>query len=219
LKRAKKNTSRLPPQQPCAGTDTIRERILDAAFGIVLERGYAGASTLEIATRAKVSKRELYALFGSKRGLLAAGIKERTDRMSIPLEFPDITSRAALSRALTSYAIALLAGLTDPPVLALYRLAIGEAARAPELAATLNTEGHDASGRAFAEFLHKAQARGLLDNAETPEELGGQFVSLALRDMLVRQLLLAAERPAPGEIEYRAQKATDLFLRLHGRGL
>ena len=47
-------------------------------------------------------------------------------------------------------------------MLALYRLAIAESARAPELASTLNTEGHDASWRAFAQFLRTAQTRGLL---------------------------------------------------------
>ncbi len=35
-------------------TDERRERILRAAFATFLERGYAGASTLEIASRAKV---------------------------------------------------------------------------------------------------------------------------------------------------------------------
>jgi Bacterial regulatory proteins, tetR family len=39
-----------------AGEALVRERILSAAFGAFMERGYSGASTLEIATRAKVSK-------------------------------------------------------------------------------------------------------------------------------------------------------------------
>ena len=36
-------------------------RVLSAAFSAFMERGYSGASTAEIARRAKVSKRELYA--------------------------------------------------------------------------------------------------------------------------------------------------------------
>jgi hypothetical protein len=51
-----------------------RERILNAAFATFTERGYGGSSTLEIATRAKVSKRELYALFGDKRAMVIACI-------------------------------------------------------------------------------------------------------------------------------------------------
>jgi AcrR family transcriptional regulator len=53
----------LPPRQ---------RAILAAAFSVLMDQGYAGASTLEIATRAKVSKRELYAEFGSKQGILEA---------------------------------------------------------------------------------------------------------------------------------------------------
>ena len=40
----------------------IRSRILGAAFDSFVEHGYAETTTIEIATRAKVSKRELYAL-------------------------------------------------------------------------------------------------------------------------------------------------------------
>ena len=43
---------------------SIRERVRKAAFAVFCERGFSGASMLEIATRAQVSKRDLYALFG-----------------------------------------------------------------------------------------------------------------------------------------------------------
>src|SRR5262252_7650440 len=37
--------------------DSVRQRILHAAMGTFMEHGFANATTLEIATRAKVSKR------------------------------------------------------------------------------------------------------------------------------------------------------------------
>ena len=43
----------------------VRGRILEAAFAAFTKGGYAATSTLEIATRARVSKRELYALIGN----------------------------------------------------------------------------------------------------------------------------------------------------------
>ena len=58
-----------------------RERILHAAMESFMELGYTEASTLKIATRAQVSKRELYALFGSKQAMLAACIADRAGRM------------------------------------------------------------------------------------------------------------------------------------------
>ena len=55
-----------------ADEDPVRRRILDAAFSAFMEEGYAATSTLKIATRARVSKRELYALVGNKQEMLVA---------------------------------------------------------------------------------------------------------------------------------------------------
>ena len=56
-----------------SGDETaVRKRILEAAFRAFMKSGYAAASTLEIATRARVSKRELYALVGNKQKMLIA---------------------------------------------------------------------------------------------------------------------------------------------------
>ena len=65
-----------------------RQRILDAAFSAFMEQGFAATSTLEIATRARVSKRELYALVGSKQEMLAACISERANRLRMPADLP-----------------------------------------------------------------------------------------------------------------------------------
>jgi AcrR family transcriptional regulator len=69
--------------------EALRGRILGAAFHLLMERGYAGTNTLEIATRAKVSKRELYALFGSKRGILIHMVTLGAPRLICPRGFAD----------------------------------------------------------------------------------------------------------------------------------
>ena len=46
-----------PPAVP-EGPSPVRARILEAAFSAFMERGFAETSTLEIATRARASKRE-----------------------------------------------------------------------------------------------------------------------------------------------------------------
>ena len=56
----------------------VRSRILEAAFRAFTKSGYAATSTLEIATRARVSKREIYALVGNKEQMLAASIAARS---------------------------------------------------------------------------------------------------------------------------------------------
>src|SRR5438045_6209484 len=51
-------------------------RILDAATEIFLEKGFEETSTAEIASRARVSKRELYSNFSDKRDIPAAVVTE-----------------------------------------------------------------------------------------------------------------------------------------------
>src|SRR5580700_11453833 len=79
----------------------MRQRILEAAFSAFMERGFAETSTLEIATRARASKRELYAEFGSKQDVLIACISERAKRFQMPADLPEPRDRETLARVLT----------------------------------------------------------------------------------------------------------------------
>lgn len=49
--------------------EEVRSRLIEAARDVFAERGYAGASTREIATRAEVTEVLLFRHFGSKAGL------------------------------------------------------------------------------------------------------------------------------------------------------
>src|ERR1700758_1607359 len=105
----------------------VRERILTAAFAAFKKNGYAAASTLDIATRARVSKRELYALVGNKQEMLTACITERARRMQVPADLPVPRDREGLAQLLTAFGAQLLGEVTDKAVIAVFRLAIAEA--------------------------------------------------------------------------------------------
>src|SRR3954468_3781741 len=113
----RKNTASPAHPPPMDALPPRRRAILVAAVGVLMEKGYARASTLEIATRARVSKRELYAEFGSKRGILEALIDSASTEMQVPLVSAEIGDRHALAAALTAYGIAALATLSNPYVL------------------------------------------------------------------------------------------------------
>jgi AcrR family transcriptional regulator len=81
----------------------VQGRILGAAFNAFTQDGYAGTSTLEIARRAKVSKRDLYANFSSKHAVLVACIMSRADRMRLPPDLPTPQSRRMLASTLTGF--------------------------------------------------------------------------------------------------------------------
>jgi len=198
---------------------SLRERILGAAFGAFMERGYAGASTLDIARRAKVSKRDLYAQFGSKQAMLAACISERVERMRRPLDLPVARSPEALAATLVAFGRTLLREASRPEVLATHRLAIAEAEHAPEVARTLDELGRAGTLAALRDLLSAAQAGGLLGPG-SPEEMADTFLSLLWGGgLLVRLLLRVAAAPDEAECERRARFATEQMLRTYaGRG-
>ncbi|HZU88872.1 MAG TPA: TetR/AcrR family transcriptional regulator [Stellaceae bacterium] len=199
---------------PAMPEDRMRERILGAAFEAFRENGYAGTSTLDIATRAKISKRDLYANFGSKHAVLVACIKSRADRMRLPPDLPAPRSRQMLASTLTAFATNLVRETSDPSVIAMFRLAIAEATRSPEIARALDSAGRGAARDALAELLAGAQSSGIIGPGE-PAEMAAQFLGLVWEGLMVGLLLGVAATPAPAEAERRAAKATAAFMRLH----
>jgi AcrR family transcriptional regulator len=197
-----------------SGAETaVRERILEAAFAAFRKSGYATASTLEIASRARVSKRELYALVGNKQEMLIACISERAKRFGVPADLPVLRDRETLEQVLASFGTKLVREVSDPTVIAVFRLAIAEAVQAPEVARSLDETGREASRAALRKIMAEAQASGLL--AGRPGELAEQFGGLLWGLLLVSLLLGVAERPNPRESARRAREAAAAFLQLH----
>ena len=188
-----------------------RTRVLQAAFSAFQELGYAGASTLEIATRAKVSKRELYTFFSNKQAILATCIAERTKQMRFPLESPGSLDRKAVAATLTAFGPTVRRGVCDPSALAVFRLAIAESESSPEVARALDTAGRQANRAALIEFLGEAQKHGQAGTGQ-PETMATYFFALLWDDLLVRLLLRVAEPPSPKEVERRARFATEALL-------
>jgi AcrR family transcriptional regulator len=191
-----------------------RERILDAAFSAFMEHGYARASTLDIATRAKVSKRELYSHFENKQALFAAGIARRTQAMRIPLQHNDVANPEGLAATLRLLGRGILTGVTDDDVMAVYRLAIAESLRSPDVAATLDRVGRGETRKAVAALIAQAQALDLVVAGDAGE-MADEFCSLLFSDLLIRLVLRVARKPAPKEIARRSEIATELLLRLY----
>src|SRR5215475_4604272 len=169
------------PAQPRAkeADNSTRKRVLATAFAVFRKRGFSGASTLEIATRAKVSKRDLYALFGSKHAMLTACIRERASRMRQPLELapPLPNSKETVAATLVELGTSILHVACHPDVLAVHRLAIAESDRAPAIARTLDSSGREANHVALAAWLAKAQAQSLI-GAGDPAAMTTQFLAV-----------------------------------------
>jgi len=192
-----------------------RTRILDAAFALFMKNGYAATSMLEIATRARVSKRELYAQVGNKQEMLIACISRRARRLQAPAALPVPQDRETLCRVLASFGTQLVREISHATVIAVFRLAIAEAAHSPEVARALDSIGRETSRAALRNIMARAQASGLLKGR--PAELAEQFGGLLWGTLMVSLLLGVVERPNPRETAARARDAAAAFLQLHPR--
>jgi AcrR family transcriptional regulator len=192
----------------------MHDRILGAAFEAFTGEGYAGTSTLDIARRARVSKRDLYSNFGSKHAVLVACIKSRAERMQLLPDLPAPRNRQMLAATLTAFATNLLRETSDASVIAAFRLAIAEASRSPEIAQTLDAAGRGGARHALAKLLASAQSSGLLGPGD-PTEMAMQYFGLLWEGLMVGLLLGVAPTPGPAESELRAGKATAAFMQLH----
>jgi AcrR family transcriptional regulator len=198
---------------PALAESPLRRRILDAAFSVFTEDGYAAASTLEIATRAKVSKRDLYSVAGSKHDLLVACITERAAGLSASAELPPIRDRESLEHALITLGAKVLRTAGHPNAVAMFRLAIAEAERAPEIARALESIAREASRTSLRQILNDALAASLLAG-DVPEMIE-TFMALIFGNLQLSWLLRVSNPPTPREVELRAQRATKTFLKLY----
>jgi AcrR family transcriptional regulator len=214
MSRARRTTTATSAEQhPPSDEVAARERILDAAFAAFTESGYAAASTLDIATRARVSKRELYALVGNKQEMLVACIQGRARRLQAPADLPAPHDRETLALLLASFATQLVREVTDATVVAVFRLAIAEAVHAPEVARALDSIGREAARASLRKIMVQAKASGLLEGR--PAELVEQFMGLLWGDLMMSLLLGIASQPTSREIAQRASDAAGAFLQLH----
>jgi AcrR family transcriptional regulator len=192
-----------------------RARILDAALAAFSEHGYAQASMLEIATRAKVSKRELYALVGNKHDMLVACITERAGRLRLMTDQSKPADRSGLERALTKFGERLVLELSQPAVLGVFRLAIAEAERTPEIGRTLDRLARTAVRTELQSLLERARDGGFV--VGEPMEMVQLFMALLWDDLLINLLLRTVEPPDAPEAAKLARRAAAGVLRVHAK--
>ncbi|TPW74859.1 TetR/AcrR family transcriptional regulator [Schumannella soli] len=180
-------------------------RILDAAWELLLERGFAEVSLDAVAARAGVTKRTLYTAFGDKLALLHAVVRRQHSYAGAGDETGQADALPPADAAApdpVETAVAIGGALLSDEAVALHRLMISEAGRSPELAA----EFHEAGPLAAQQHLVTA---GL-----TPDQAETAF-TLLLGELHRRRLLGLDAAPSPSSIRTRAAHAVATALAAH----
>jgi len=196
-----------------ATVPTRTERILQAAGQVFLTKGYEQATTLEIAARARVSKRDLYRLFASKQGILEALIAASSVALAIPADLGDPRDLDEMLAILAAYGPVFLTNYLDAHKIGLYRIAIAEAPRSNNLGKAIKAAGADPVAASASTFVTKAIMCGIV----RPED--AEMITTAFFDVLVGDwhlnLLTGTHAPPDAEtIDAQSKKAVEVVRRL-----
>jgi AcrR family transcriptional regulator len=187
-----------------------REALIEAAASVFIEQGYAATSIDAIIERAGGSKRNIYNEFGSKEGLFSAIVKESADKVLSPLEIEEMEGHD-LRATLTAFGRHSMDAYMSPTLIGIYRIAITEANRFPDLVRSFYEQGPGRTTVRLAEVLEAARERGEIQTTNCLR-LAGHFVGM-IRDNLHLQVILGL-RPPPSDEEAQeaVASAVEIFL-------
>lgn len=187
-----------------------REGILATATEMFLEEGYAGVSVDAIIARIGGSKRTVYAYFGDKDGLFAAIIARLCEQIVNPLTHMDLSCKP-LSEALRTIAETFLEVILSPRTIAMHRLVVAEALRAPEAARAFFEAAPGAAYGCLRDYFSWAEKTGIVQggDAQTRAVL---FLDALTGDFQLRCLLGLMDIPSASDRQHRIDEAINVFL-------
>jgi TetR/AcrR family transcriptional repressor of mexJK operon len=195
-----------------------RRAIIEAATAAFLRSGYLGTSMDEIAAAAGVSKQTVYKQFADKNRLFNEIVLGTIDDVGEPFfsELGSLEDAEDLEAGLRQIAARLVRVVSDPQLLQLRRLVIGEAERFPELGRAYYERGPGRSAEMLAAQFEQLAERGRLevDDAELAAE---HFNWLVLSIPLNRAMFRTEVDFSASELERYAEKAVRVFLAAYGQ--
>src|SRR5512138_2259460 len=195
------------PPAPSAAEDSARdEEILQAAFDVFADKGFHGATMLDVASRARASKATLYARYSSKEALFEALMAWSTRQGTEALDAIAADETLDPLTALHRFAAQLLALMLQPKKLALFRIAVAEGDRLSKVGRTYSAFTRDhgmACVRTIVARLVKQRSIEIDDRAE----FGHSFIGLLQGELFTRALLGTIPAPSREEIDRHARRA------------
>lgn len=189
-----------------------RDAILDAAARAFFAKGVEGTTTLDIASAAGISKRDLYAHFSSKTEMLEALVTSRVERMVAPVDLGEPQSRPQVIASLDAFGRQFLAFLLSCEPMSLYRLAIAADQQA-DAGRALLTKGIEATTQRIAVFVDAAARAGHLRIPQSDLDPAVQvYFSTLIGGLQMHLLLDPSHVVATAVIEDHASLALRMLL-------
>lgn len=140
--------------------DARPQELLDAAFAVFVEKGFADARLDDIATKAGVSKGTLYLYFDSKEAVFKDMITRVADAKLELVSHLVEAHQGSFAALLRHLAQMMASQISQPPLLHFPRLIIGESRRFPELAAFYFETAINRARKILMRIIERGQAAG-----------------------------------------------------------
>jgi TetR/AcrR family transcriptional regulator, mexJK operon transcriptional repressor len=188
-----------------------RRQILAGARQVFGELGFERASVDLIAARSGVSKATVYNHFGDKKALFVAAVLQECEDMRAGLERCLERPVGEVAQVLQIIGEKVMAVALSPSVACLYRQAIAEAARLPEIGRMVFERGTVGIQEAIASHLARWNEAGAL-RIDDPRSAAIAFVALCQGDLATRSRLGILEYPVDEQVRETVKRAVRLFV-------
>lgn len=192
------------------GTRRKREvEIYEAAYELLSQNGYGGASMLRIAKAAKASNETLYRWYGDKDGLFKAMVRENAAETRRLLD-EALSSRTDPWTTLESIAPVFLRMILGEKAILLNRAAAADPSGA--LGAAISGGGRNE----VMPLLDELMRRLCLDTGSNPKDATDWFLSLLVGDLQIRRVIHERSALSERDIDNRCKAGLAAFRRLLG---
>lgn len=195
-------------------TPARRDRIVQEAAVLFLERGYEEVSIDDIVERVGGSKGTIYAWFGGKALLFEAVIREFCARTSRDLEV-EFDETQPIEEQLRRFSKAFLKLILSSQSLRLHRLVVSITIRFPQLAKAFYDAGPESAYGLLQRWIERQQASGRLKPGEA-RQMAILFLDMLTGHHQLAGLLGIAGETSPAKVDQTTRAATRLFVESYG---
>lgn len=180
------------------------QAIMEAAYGLLAEKGYAGTSMLNIAKSAKASNETLYRWYGEKRGLFLTMVEANAGATENLLSTALENGKDPMA-TLKEVAPIFLAMLLGDRAILLNRAAAADTSGA--LGTAISKGGRDVIQPLFSQLI---EATGKVPDGRLAETTNA-FVSLLIGDTQIKRVIGVMNTPTDREITSQCAQAFQNF--------
>lgn len=189
-------------------------QVLAGAREVFIASGFEGASVDDIARTAGISKATLYRHFPDKEALFIAVISQECQRQAA--KHPELCH---LGQTIDTFLLDLARDFLDFSLSdfgqGIYRVAVAESERFPNIGETFYATSFERNRRRLAPALTAAMERGEL-MTEDAGFAANTFFAICIADIFHRGLFGIAPTPTQDQIDTHARRAVATFLRAFG---